>query len=175
MSTSLDHIFFKIKNARAVRERSLRAEEFCTQAVLTAGASLQGTPEHLGAPALISWHLTGKCKYSILIHHSHMLTCIQGELQWMLLLFPYNFSCFFASQHHPTTCPTERSDFQAFYTRSFGFVSLRERQKGNSVCVCSRGTKPVFGGGQSCFYEAFLFLTAHHPPKPFCRFVKIPH
>lgn len=62
------------------RERYLQAEELCTHAVLTAGDSLQGTPEHLSMPALISWHLTGKCKYSILIQHCHMLTCIQGEL-----------------------------------------------------------------------------------------------
>lgn len=62
------------------RERYLQAEELCTHAVLMAGDSLQGTPEHLSVPALISWHLTGKCKYSILIQHCHMLTCIQGEL-----------------------------------------------------------------------------------------------
>ena len=157
MSTNLDHIFKKIKNACTIRERYLQAEELCAHAALTAGDSLQGTPEHLSVPALISWHLTGKCKYSILIHHSRMLTCIQGELLWMLLLFPYNFSCFFASQHHPTMCPTECSVFQAFYARSFGFVSLMGRQKGTSVHVQQRN-KPCVWSGWGCFYEAFLFL-----------------
>lgn len=104
------------------------------------------TPEHLSMPALISWHLTGKCKSSILIHHSHTLTCIQGELLWSLL-FPYNFSYFFASQHHPTMCPTECGVFQAFYGRSFGFVSLMGRQKGIEWACVAGGANPVFGGG----------------------------